>query len=96
MAAGQTARKLGISPEYALLIYRSYWRFIRDTIESLPIEDSSPDGISSLRTNFNIPYIGKLYTDKDKVQKVINRQNYIKRHVKVKGDKADVQQGSRD
>lgn len=53
--------ELGIPPEVVKLAYESYWKFIRETISSLPLmEDLTEEGFSELRTNFNIPSIGKL------------------------------------
>ena len=60
-AVRQVSMELGIPPEVVKLAYESYWKFIRETISSLPLmEDLTEEGFSELRTNFNIPSIGKL------------------------------------
>ena len=80
------AFQLGISKDSVVKIYKYFWRYIKETIESLPLnKDLSEEEFSRLRTNFAIPYIGKLYcTYNDyKVTK--------ERYAKYKNDKANVQ-----
>ena len=53
--------ELGLPVEVVRATYESYWKFIRETIQALPLkEDLSEEKFSKLRTNFNIPSIGKL------------------------------------
>lgn len=53
--------ELGLPFEVVRATYESYWKFIRETIQALPLkEDLSEEEFSKLRTNFNIPSIGKL------------------------------------
>lgn len=53
--------ELGLSPEVVKKAYESHWKFIRETIKTLPLkEDLSEEEFSKLRTNFNIPSLGKL------------------------------------
>lgn len=53
--------ELNIPVEVVKAAYRSYWEFIRQTIKSLPLkEDINEEEFSKLRTNFNIPSLGKL------------------------------------
>lgn len=41
--------------------YRAYWTFIKETIEQLPLKDDlTEEEFHKLRTNFNIPNLGKL------------------------------------
>lgn len=80
------AFQLGISKDSVIQIYKYFWRYIKETIESLPLnKDLSEEEFSKLRTNFAIPYIGKLYcTYNDyKITK--------KRYAKYKNDKSNVQ-----
>lgn len=58
-------------------VYKSYWKFIRTKIEELPLkEDLDEETFSRLRTNFNIPKLGKLHCTypRYKVIKNINRR----------------------
>ena len=50
----------------------------------------SEDEFDHTNTNFNIPYIGKLYTDYDKIKKYNNQLNYY-RNVKAKKNQANRQ-----
>ena len=57
----QVSEELGLPVEVVKKTYESYWEFIRETIQSLPLkEDLSEEEFNKLRTNFNIPSIGKL------------------------------------
>lgn len=68
-ALRQTARVLSISPKLAEKVYQSYWGFIRDYVENLHIRTMTEEEFNSVTTNFNIPYIGKLYVDYDRIRK---------------------------
>lgn len=68
--------------EYA---YKSYWKFIREKIKELPLKDiKDEEEFLKLRTNFNIPSLGKLGITLDR----FNRVNKIELFVnKNKDDK---------
>ena len=68
------------------MVYGSYWKFIKEHIKTLPLEDMDEDDFSSTATNFNIPYIGKLYTNYNKKVKYNNKLRYYKDNVKDKRD----------
>lgn len=60
-------------------IYRAYWRFIKDSIASLPLKDDlTEEEFNALHTNFNIPSIGKLHCTYDRYRRVKKRFEYIK------------------
>lgn len=60
-------------------IYRAYWRFIKDSIASLPLKDDlTEEEFNALHTNFNIPSIGKLHCTYDRYKRVKKRFEYIK------------------
>lgn len=87
---------MSIKPELALLIYKSYWKFIKDTIHGLDLENMSEEDFKDTATNFNIPRIGKLHTSYEKVQKYNRKIKYLNQNAKDKGNKADVQSGTGD
>ena len=62
-------------PEIAVLTaYNSFWKFIKDTIEELPLkEDITEEEFDKLRTNFNVPSLGKLFTTYKRVEFAKNR-----------------------
>lgn len=77
LALRQAARNLSISSKQAELIYKSYWGFIRDYAENLSIRNLTEEEFKEVTTNFNIPYIGKLYVNYDKIEKY---QRQLKRY----------------
>ena len=80
------AFQLGISKDSVIKIYKYFWRYIKETIESLPLNKGlSEEEFSRLRTNFAIPYIGKLYCTYNDYK--ITKERYAK----YKNDKANVQ-----
>ena len=81
------SKELDIPAEIVKTAYKSYWIFIRQTIQELPLkEEINEEDFSKLRTNFNIPSLGKLSCTYDKVERVKKRFNIINkiRHVKDK------------
>ena len=84
MALGKAARNLGISPKLAETVYRSYWAFIRNYAESLSIRTMTEEEFNESTTNFNSPYIGKLYVDYNKIE---NYKRQLKRYENVRSEK---------
>lgn len=59
--------------------YKSFWLFIRNTIQELPLKDNlTKEEFSKLRTNFNIPSIGKLCLSYDRYKGIKERFKFIK------------------
>lgn len=77
----KVARKLGVNYPLALMVYRSYWKYIHDTASTASLEEG---------VGFNIPYIGKLYTNKEKIDNYKKKKDYYDKHVKDKESKAVV------
>lgn len=70
----KVAKDIGMKPSRVHDIYYAYWKFIKTTIEDLPLKnDLKFDEFKKLRVNFNIPRLGKLYVTVDDYQ----RQNYF-------------------
>ena len=89
--------ELKISPKAVTELYKSYWKFIKSTIEKLSLnEDYKEEEFNKIKRNFNIPHLGKLgvtYTKwsnlkqryKDNLKgKYYNLEDYVK----YKKDKA--------
>lgn len=75
----QVGKEMNLPPEVVKKAYHLYWRFIRDTIESLPLRTNlSEEEFSSLRTHFNIPSLGKLTCTYDRYKGVTKRLEYIR------------------
>ena len=77
---GKVSKELDIPVEVVDTAYKSYWKFIKQTIQSLPLKDDiSEEDFTKLRTNFNIPSLGKLTCTFDRMMGVKKRFKYIKR-----------------
>ena len=78
-AAEEVAVKLDLPPEVVREAYSSYWKFVRENISALPLKDDiTEEEFNSLRTNFNIPSIGKLSCTYDRYRAIKNRYKYAK------------------
>ena len=59
--------------------YNSFWGFIRESIQALPLkEDLTEEEFSKLKCNFNIPSIGKLYLTYPRYKSMKERNKYLK------------------
>lgn len=74
------SEKLNIPVEVVKLAYNSYWEFIRLKIVDLPLKEDeiSEEDFNKLRTNFNIPSLGKLNCTYDKLLKTKRKFKYIR------------------
>lgn len=76
---GTVAKELNLPEDLVKNTYKAYWQFIRDTIQELPLkQEIKEEDFSKLRTNFNIPSLGKLTCTRDRYIGVKKRFNYIK------------------
>lgn len=79
-AIKQVSIELGLPPQVVKEAYESFWTYIRNNIKALPLkEDLSKEEFDKLRTNFNIPSIGKLAVTWDRLKGVKKRFEYIKK-----------------
>ena len=77
---GKVSEELNIPKEVVSLAYRSYWSFIKQTIQSLPLKnDIDEEEFAGMRTNFNIPSLGKMSCTFDRMVGVKKRFEYIKK-----------------
>lgn len=77
---GKVSKELDIPVEVVDKAYKSYWKFIKETIQALPLkEDIDEEEFSKLRTNFNIPSLGKLSCTYNRMIGVKKRFEHIKR-----------------
>ena len=90
-----TARKLSVDYKVVEAVYRSYWKFVKNTVDTKSFKGISKDEFDTLTTNFNIPYIGKLYASYDKIQKHNNQIKYCQ-DVKAKKNQANRLSGTGD
>lgn len=83
-AIKQVSTELGLPPQVVKEAYESFWTFIRNNIKALPLkEDLSKEEFDKLRTNFNIPSIGKMsvtwerYLGKKKQWELLNNMRHV-------------------
>ncbi len=78
-AIKQISEELNLPVKVVKEAYESYWTFIRNNIKALPLkEDLSKEEFDKLRTNFNIPSLGKLCCTYDRFIGVKKRFKYLK------------------
>lgn len=89
MAYSDVIRKVSkdtnLPQEFVDAVYKSFWRFIRDTASQMPLKEISEEDFYKLRPNFNIPSLGKLCCTKDRYINMRKRFNYIK-NIREKND----------
>ena len=75
----RVSEDLGIPKEVVKEVYSSFWKYIKETIQELPLkEDLTKEDFEKLRTNFNIPSLGKFYCDYTRYINTKKRFEYIK------------------
>ena len=73
----QVAEEMNIPVEVVKEAYLSYWKFIRKTIQELPLKDNlSEEEFAKLKTNFNIVSLGKLSCNYDRYVKLKLKEKY--------------------
>ena len=74
----KVSEDLNLPRELVENAYKAYWIFIRDTIEELPLKTKlTQDEYVNLRTNINIPSLGKLHCTYNRYIGIRNRFNII-------------------
>ena len=75
----QVSEELNLPLEVVKLAYKSQWEFIRESIKKLPLkQELNEEEFSKLRTNFNVPSIGKLSCTYKRYQGVKKQFKVIK------------------
>lgn len=74
----EVSEEMDIPVEVVEEAYKSYWKFIRKTIQELPLkEDLTEEEFAKLKTNFNIVSLGKLHCTYDRYCRMKEQLNYI-------------------
>lgn len=92
----KVAEHNGLSKEFVDKVYKSYWLTIKERIKELPLKgELNEEEFNRLRTNFNVPSLGKLYVTYESWQSTKRRFNYIeklrKRNDNTEEDKAPLE-----
>ena len=75
----KVSEELNLPKEVVDKTYKAFWLFINKTIKSLPLKDNlSEEDFAKLRTNFNIPSLGKLTCTYDRMLGIKKRFEFIK------------------
>lgn len=76
----KVAKELNLPKELVDKTYKAYWASIRSSISALPLKDDlNGEGFSQLRTNYNIPSLGKLSCTFDRYIGMKKRLSLIKK-----------------
>jgi len=74
----EVSQKLNIPEDVVDAAYKSFYEFVKEKITELPLkEELSEEEFSKLRTNFNIPSLGKLHCTYERYSKVKERLKYV-------------------
>lgn len=72
------SEELAIPKDVVDAAYKSFYSFIRETITSLPLKkDLTEEEFNSLKTNFNIPALGKLHCTYERYLGMKEQNKYI-------------------
>lgn len=75
----KVAKELNLPKEVIDRTYKAFWLFINQSIQSLPLKESlNEEDFNKLKTNFNIPSLGKLTCTYDRMLGVKKRFKLIK------------------
>ena len=82
------SKELGIPQEVVDAAYKSFYSFMREVISDLPLkEDLTEEEFSRLRTNFNLPALGKLHCTYERYLGMKEQSKYIKKLREKYGNK---------
>lgn len=75
----EVAKQMDLPEDVVHLAYKSQWEFIKNHIEQLPLkQDLTEEQFNELRTNFNLPSLGKFYLTYERVLRIKERFEYLK------------------
>lgn len=76
----EIAQDLGLTEKQVSEAYKSFWQFIKEVIEDLPLKDDlTEEEFNELKKNFNIPSLGKLNCTYDRYSRMKRRYNIYKK-----------------
>lgn len=79
------SQELNLPIDAVDIAYKSYWKFIRSIIKELPLKtDLTEEEFKCLKTNFNIPSLGKLACTYKKLKGEKERYKHYKKNKKLK------------
>lgn len=75
----KVSEELNLPKEVVDKAYKSFWLFINQSIQSLPLKENlNEEDFAKLKTNYNIPSLGKLTCTYERMLGVKKRFNFLK------------------
>lgn len=80
--AKELSQETNIPKEVILVAYRSFFQFSREVFFNIPFEEiKTPEDLEKYRTCINIPFLGKFYSNWNRIRHVqIKRENIKKKY----------------
>lgn len=77
---GKVSEELNLPKEVVDRTYKAFWLFINQSIQSLPLKENlNEEDFAKLKTNYNIPSLGKLTCTYERMLGVKKRYEVIKK-----------------
>lgn len=84
----RVSQETGLPGKVVDKVFKAYWSFIRTSIQALPLKELlSEEEFSKLKTNFNIPSLGKLTCTYEDYLRQEKRHEHITAFRKKNGTK---------
>lgn len=84
----RVSQETGLPSKVVDKVFKAYWSFIRTSIQALPLKELlSEEEFSKLKTNFNIPSLGKLTCTYEDYLRQKKRHEHITAFRKKNGTK---------
>lgn len=84
-ASEKVARDMGLPKDVVLNSYKSFWKFVKGHIVSLPLKQAlSEEEFSKLKTCFNIPSLGKFGCPYDRYQRLRKEKSFLEETGRIK------------
>lgn len=84
----RVSQETGLPGKVVDKVFKAYWSFIRTSIQALPLKEFlSEEEFSKLKTNFNIPSLGKLSCTYEDYLRQKKRHEHITAFRKKNGTK---------
>lgn len=75
----KVSKELNLPKEVVDKAYKAFWLFINQSIQSLPLKENlNEEDFAKLKTNYNIPSLGKLTCTYERMLGVKKRFDFIK------------------
>lgn len=91
---GKVSEETGLPKNVVDKYYKAFWKYIKESISEIPFQkELSEEEFNKLRTNFNIPSIGKLNCTYDKYLNkkfILEASTKHKHNAEIKEDKTSV------